>query len=157
MQVNTPVDDNQRHLLMHCEVTNRRGETSERFVDHAEFGLWQYLLKQKHHLAVSASEPCIWVPDEQCRQHDKLFAHAAFQMPVCRLTHQSYDERTGVTEKRMRFVPSADLDYVSDLLEQNFAIHREFVVLDIEAGEAISTAPARALFKERRVATYYAA
>ena len=142
---------------MHGIVTNRRGETSERFVDHAEFGLWNYLLTQKHGLTVNAHEPCVWVPEYECEQHDNLFAHASFRLPVTRLTHHCYDEHIGITEKRVRFVPSEDLDYVSQLLEAHFASDRDYVVLDIETGAAISTAPATTFFRGRPAATYCAA
>ena len=157
MQINTSSPDSQRQLLMHVIVTNHRGETSERFVDHAEFGLWRYLLTQKHSLVVSANEPCMWVPEHECRQHDNLFAHAAYRAPVTRLAHHCYDERTGITKKRVRFVPGSDVDYVSQLLEAHFASDGAYVVLDIEAGAAISTAPAQALFRGPPTEAYCAA
>ncbi len=157
MQVNTSSPDSQRQLLMHGVVTNGRGEASERFVDHAEFGLWNYLLTQKHGLTVNAHEPCVWVPENEYQQHENLFAHASFRLAVTRLTHHCYDEQIGITEKRVRFVPSEDLDLVSLLLEAHFASDRDYVVLDIEAGAAISTAPARGVLRARPAAAYCAA
>jgi len=157
MQSNTTRPNSHRQLLMHNCVTNRQGQVSARFVAHSEHSLWRFLLEAKHGLGVQTLQPCIWVPQVQCRRHDKLFAHSTYQHPVTKLTYQCFDEHTGVAEKRVRFVPTDELDCVNSLLEAHFAAHDSYVVADIEAGEALSTMPAKNWFKRSPTATYRAA
>ena len=103
MKVNTANSNGHRQLLMRCQVTNQHALTSERFVDHAEFDMWRYLVEQKHGLAVTDPSPCVWVPNNECRRHDKLFSHAAFQAAVVKLSCETYVAQTGIIQRTVRF------------------------------------------------------
>lgn len=157
MKGNTSTHSSHRQLLMRCQVTNSRGDSSERFVDHSEYDLWRFLMEQRHGLAVQAIAPCVWVPDQERRRHDRLFEHAAYHEPVQRLVFEKFDAHTGVTETQTRFVPACDTDTVVPVLEGHLVADTHAVVLDSQAGEAISTAPAKRWFRARPAAAYCAA
>ena len=157
MKGNTSAHSSHRQLLMRCRVTNRHGQASERFIDHSEFPLWRFLMEERHGLKVEELTPCVWVPEEERRRHDRLFAHAAYHEPVQRLVFEKFDAHTGVTETQTRFVPTCDMETVTPVLEGHLAADTAAVVLDIQAGEAISTAPAKRWLKARPAAAYYAA
>ena len=157
MESNTARNNGQRQLLMRCQVTNQQGDSGERFVDHAEFPLWQHLLETKHALRVTSPTPCVWVPQDECRRHDKQFSRAAYQAPVVKLTYENFDGRTGISEKKVRFALASVLDVVTPVLDEHLGGNNDYVVLETQAGEAISTAPAKGWFRGRRVAAYCAA
>ncbi len=157
MKSTTKEKDHHRQLLAHCQVRNAAGQISERFVDHSEYSLWRFLLEEKHHLNVLGQQACVWVPEEQHRRNENLFSHTAYRQSVSRVIHQCFDEPNGVTEHRVRYVPTRELDDVAAILEAHFVKQHDYSVLDIEAGAAISTAPAGSWFKERPIAAYCAA
>ena len=155
MPSNTAQNNSHRQLLMRCQVTNPQRQTGQRFVDHAEYPMWRFLLEQKHGLTVADPAACVWVPRDECRRHDKLFSHAAYQADVLKLTFEKYSARTGITEKQVRFVLAEELDKVSALLKKHLAA--DTLVMDVQAGEAISTSPAKRWFKAHPAAAYCAA
>jgi hypothetical protein len=157
MQSNTSIDNHHRQLLVYCHVTNSRGDCSERFVDHGEFGLWRFLMEQRHGLVISDAMPCVWVPQAQCRRHDNLFSHAAFHVPVNRMTFEKFDAVSGVTDTQIRWVALADADEVLPVLERHLVDTAAAVVVERQAGEAISTSPAKRKFTSRPTAAYFAA
>jgi hypothetical protein len=157
MEGNTAGNNSQRQLLMRCLVTNQQGESGERFVDHTEFPLWQHLLESKHALQISKPTPCVWVPVEECRRHDKLFSHAAYQAPVVKLTYENFDSQTGITEKKVRFALASELELITPVLDEHLGGSNDYVVLETQAGEAISTAPAKSWFRGTPAAAYCAA
>lgn len=149
-----------RQLLMQCEVVNQNGKATERYVPHEVFDLWRHLLVEKHGLTVIPGAPCVWVPDDECRRHDNLFAHARQQTTVVRLSYERFDPHTGITAKRTRFVPGADEEAVRLLLERHFAGNAEETTVHAVSGQAITTLsprPPRGYLRARRAGASRAA
>jgi hypothetical protein len=121
---------------MKCEVKNRSGERSTRYVEHAVFPLWKYLMQNRHGLKVRRATPCVWVPHDEWRKTDRVMGRAGPNERVARLSFAAHDEKTGVTERSVRFVPDSDYDQVSALLVPRLGSD-EF---DLEAGAAIAAA-----------------
>ena len=130
-----------RQLLAHCLVSNDRGETSDRFIDHDQLELWQYLLQHRHALRVSHSRPCVWIPQDQCRRQPQRLHHTAFRCAVSRLEHASYDVDSGITRRRVRFVPTEEVAHVADILQRHFGADADHGNITVTAGMAISTMP----------------
>ena len=157
MKSNTRSDSLHRQLLVYCTVTNAKGKSSERFIDHREFPLWQYLVETRHGLVVNDPLPCVWVPESQGRHHDRLFSHAHFNTPVSRLTFESFDAETGVTNTQTRWLATQSREQILPLLERHLTQDAAASVVGAEAGEAISTSPASRRSTWRSVGAYCAA
>lgn len=157
MQSSTTAKDSHRQLLMHCQVTNALGESTHRFIDFATFSLWQFYVQQKYNFTISQNFACIWVPENEMQQHQRLFEHADFLQPVTRITLENFDEQTGITQCQTRFVPTADLATVAPLLERHWLQTTNALLMASEAGGAISTTPATYTSTWRSTATSHAA
>jgi hypothetical protein len=110
-----------RHVLIRCVVQNRNRETSTRFVEHAHYRLWQYLMANKHDLIVKEGALCLWLPEEEYGKQARAFSHAGEMEPVVRLSFAHYDAMTGLCQTTQRFVPAADSDHVRALLISRLA------------------------------------
>ncbi len=157
MKSNTRSDSLHRQLLVHCTVTNANGQSSERFIEHREFPLWQYLVEKRHGLIVSHCIPCVWVPAAEGRRHDRLFSHANFNAPVLRVTFENFDADTGVTETHTRWLATQAREQILPLLERHLTAGAAASVVGEEAGEAISTSPASRRSTWRSAGAYCAA
>lgn len=105
-----------RHVLVRCVIQNRKHEASVRFVEHAHFRLWQYLMANKHDLIVKEGWLCLWLPEKEYEKQGIAFAHAGDVEAVVRLSFAHYDSMTGLCQTTQRFVPAADSDHVRALL-----------------------------------------
>lgn len=105
-----------RHLLVCCNVTNSSGEASIRYVEHSLYRLWQYMMANKHHIAVRDAAVCLWLPKDELDSHDQLFRHAGRVEEVHRVSFASYDQDSGICNTTQRFVAAADSDRVQALL-----------------------------------------
>ncbi len=157
MQSSMTANDSHRQLLMHCQVTNALGESSHRFIDFATFSLWQFYVQQKYDFTIAQTFACIWVPENEMRQHQRLFEHAEFLQPVSKITLENYDEQTGINQCQTRFVPTAELAMVEPLLERHWLQTSNALLMASEAGGAISTTPATYSSTWRSTATSRAA
>lgn len=94
-----------RQLVVHAKIKNNKGEVSQRFVDHQVFKLWQRLMIHQHDFSVLSAKPCVWIPAEESRRNDQLFAHTQFQQNVSRLTFECYNQELGITKKNCGLGP----------------------------------------------------
>lgn len=157
MQSTTTKPNSHRQMLMYCRVTNSNGETTERFVDMATFSLWQYYMQNRHGFSVTGVFPCIWLPQQQSQQHERLFEHAGFTHSVSKLTLESFDENLGINQSQTRFIATKELATVSARLEHHWLQSRDALVTTSEAGSAISTTPASYGVTSNSVAASHAA
>ena len=137
-EANIATKQSHRQLLVHAQVMNRNGHTSDRFVDSQVFDLWQFLLQNRHGFTVVSKQPCLWIPDQERRRQDQ-FDHSPYQQAVQRLTFECYDQATGITETHTRFVAEEDLDLVTDILLGHLSKDDHFTTLNNAEGEALSS------------------
>jgi len=157
MQGNTTTPNNNRELLIHCEVRNTKQDISERYVEQGEFALWCYLMVTRHGFQVTQIQPCIWIPEALSHKHTNLFSHAAFHEPITRFDFDSFDEISGVTDRQTRYVPTTELDQIESIFRQHLMPSEADTKLTKTAGAAISTTPAKLWTKTQPSATYCAA
>ncbi len=105
-----------RHVLVRCEVANRDGITSVRFIEQDHFRLWQYMMANKHDLIVQNAAPCLWLPDAEYAANAAVFDKAGACEAVTRLTFAVYDHASGLCNTMQRFVPIAETEQLSELL-----------------------------------------
>ena len=130
-----------RQLLVRCEITNRRDETSVRFVEHSLYRLWQYMMTNKHRLRVQQASLCLWLPESEWTAQSALFEHAGQFEPVHRLGIALYDEDNGFCNTMQRFVPEADSQRVRGLLLERIptdARQSGDFAMELEVGYAIA-------------------
>jgi hypothetical protein len=132
--------DSHRQLLVRCEITNRDGDPSVRFVEHGVFRLWQYMMANKHGLVVHGLAVCLWMPEQEWQAQGDLFQRAGTVEEVQRLSFAIYDRSTGLCNTMQRYVPAADADKVQGLLLQRISpevrADGDFA-MEREAGRAI--------------------
>lgn len=157
MQSTTTNLNSHRHLLMYCQVTNSRGEDSQRFVEMATFSLWRYFMQNKHGFSVVEVFPCIWLPQQQTQQHQQVFEHVGFKQSVSKLTLEAFDENLGINQSQTRFIATRDLEAVSARLESHWLQSRDALLTTSETGSAVSTTPASYGVTSNSVATSHAA
>jgi len=109
-------DVTDQHVLVRCVVQNRAQEASVRFVEHSHYRLWQYLMANKHDLAVSDGSLCLWMTDRELAGCEALYDGTGNVEPVVRLSFAQYDGVIGLCQTTQRFVPAAEAERVRDLL-----------------------------------------
>lgn len=132
--------DNHRQLLVRCEITNRDGDLSVRFVEHHLFRLWQYMMANKHGLVVHSLSVCLWLPEEEWHAQGELFQRAGTVETVHRLSFAVYDRSTGLCNTMQRFVPAGDADKVRELLLQRVSPEARAegdFAMEMESGRAV--------------------
>lgn len=132
--------DSQRQLLIRCEVTNRDGDPSVRFVEHNLFRLWQYMMANKHGLVVHGLSVSLWFPEPEWDAQDELLKSSCPVEPVHRIGLAIYDRATGLINTMQRYVPAADSELVKDLLLQRIPHEVRSdgdFVMELEAGRAV--------------------
>jgi hypothetical protein len=132
-------NESDRQLLVRCEVTNREGDPSVRFVEYGVFRLWQYMMASKHGLVVHNLGIAIWMPEQDWQAQRQLTAASVEE--VQRLSFAIYDRGTGLCNTMQRYVLSTDADQVRDLLLQRVSAEvrqaGDFAI-DVEAGRAVA-------------------
>ncbi|MFU8815761.1 MAG: hypothetical protein ACNA7W_10475 [Pseudomonadales bacterium] len=113
--------ESDRQLLVRCDVTNRDGDPSIRFVEYGVFRLWQYMMANKHGLVVHGLALSLWLPEADWLAQGSVFQSAAAVERVERLSVAVYDADTGVCNTMQRFVPRDQAARVRDLLLQRIA------------------------------------
>src|SRR5262245_16930240 len=89
-------DTSHRHILVRCNVTNRDGAASVRFVEQDHFRLWQYLMANKHGFTIADPTPCLWLPEAEFAPKAGVFGLAGQCDAVTRLTFAVYDQASGL-------------------------------------------------------------
>lgn len=130
----------ERQLLVRCEVTNRDGDPSVRFVEHNVFRLWQYMMANKHGLVVHGLSMCLWLPEQEWQAQGEVFQRSGAVESVHRISFAIYERATGLCNTMQRYVPAADADTVKDLLlqriPQEIRTEGDFA-MELEAGRAV--------------------
>ena len=133
-----PLDS--RQLLVRCEVTNRYGDPSVRFVEYGMFRLWQYMMTNKHGLVVHGLALSLWLLEDEWRTQSPVLQSAAPVEPVTRLSIAVYEAETGMCNTMQRFVPDDQVDLVRRLLLQRISPETRVAgdfAMEIEGGYAI--------------------
>ncbi len=91
-------------LVVLAAVVNRRGETSERFVDAEYFDLWRIAMRERHGLQISDWQTLLWLPLSEYRRHARLFARQGPVRDVTRLELSHFDPRDRRTHHTTRYV-----------------------------------------------------
>jgi hypothetical protein len=135
-----PLTESQRQLLVRCEVTNRDGDPSVRFVEHNVFRLWQYMMANKHGLVVHGLSVSLWLPEQEWQSQGEIFQRSGAVESVHRISFAIYERATGLCNTMQRYVPAADADKVKDLLLQRIPheirVEGDFA-MEMEAGRAV--------------------
>ena len=116
MSSNDSQQNSHRQLLVRCEVTNRSGESSVRFVEHALFRLWQYMMANKHDILVKNAELCLWLPEAEWRAQSDLFQRAGESHEVHRISFAIFEPVTGLCNTLQRFTASSDSAQLQKIL-----------------------------------------
>ena len=130
-----------RQLLVRCEIKNRHGEASVRFVEHSLYRLWQYMMANKHQLLVQRASICLWLPEAEWQAQAKLFEHAGQVEPVHRIGIALFDGDNGFCNTMQRFVAEPDSQRVRSLLLgriPNDARQSGDFAMEVEVGYAVA-------------------
>ena len=130
--------ENHRQLLIHSKVYNQAGHTSERFIDQQIFSLWECLMSHHHGFAVATQQACVWVPQAERQRHQQVFDRVKHSQAVSRLAFECYDQDSGISQTKVRFVPREEQDQLVDLLMSHLGGAQEFTTLTVAEGEALS-------------------
>jgi hypothetical protein len=132
--------ESQRQLLVRCEITNRDGDPSVRFVEHNVFRLWQYMMANKHGLVVHGLSMSLWLPEHEWLAQGEIFQRAGCVESVQRISFAIYERATGLCNTMQRYVPATDADKVKELLLQRIApdvrAEGDFA-MELETGRAV--------------------
>lgn len=129
-----------RFLLVRCEVENRSGEPSLRYVEHNQFRLWQYLMANKHGIIVRSAGMALWLPQREWQERAELFERAGPCETVMRLHLEIFDPLTGLCDVVQRFVPESDLTLVAAKLEGMLPptdLAHEQCIKTVETGQSV--------------------
>lgn len=96
-----------RYFLVRCEMLNRDGARSVRYVEHQNFRLWQYLMANKHHLQVDRASLCLWLAEAEWQQQPGYFKAAGNNEAVALLRFELFDEANAIHDRIQRFAASA--------------------------------------------------
>jgi hypothetical protein len=141
MSTSTNTAKPHRQLLVRCDVENRLGEDSVRFVEHSLYRLWQYMMANKHQLRVQQASLCLWLPESEWDAQAKLFEHAGQVEAVHRIAIALFDDEQGFCNTIQRFVPEQDSQRVRTLLLSRLPANARETgdfVMEIEAGHAVA-------------------
>jgi len=143
----TQLTDQPRHILVRCEVENRKKIRSTRFVEKAHYQLWRYMVTTKHELIVREEAVCLWMAAQEFERQKKLFTQAGGGSSgsggveaVNQIGIAIFDPNTGMCDTLQRFVPLTDSQTVSELLlkriPKNLQDSSDFA-MQVEPGFAI--------------------
>ena len=129
-----------RQLLVRCEITNRDGDPSVRFIEHNVYRLWQYMMANKHGLVVHGLALCLWLPEQDWQAQPTVFQNAAAVEGVERLSLAIYDRSTGLCNTMQRYVLTEESEKVRELLLQR--VSRQTLAdgdfaMEVESGRAV--------------------
>ncbi|NKC01025.1 MAG: hypothetical protein GKR90_21370 [Pseudomonadales bacterium] len=127
-----------RQSLVRTEVRNTKGQISTRYIDAETFELWQFFVSQNYDYQVLTQQPCVWIPDEEQRRHDQVFSHAPLNSEVTKVAIECFDHDTQLTEHKIRFVPTDELDPILERLTKHFSKPQRYATTELQAGGAIS-------------------
>lgn len=113
--------ESHRQVLVRCEVTNRDGDPSVRYVEHNVFRLWQYMMANKHGLVVHGLAISLWLPEQEWQSQGEIFQRAGNVELVHRINFAIYESGTGLCNTMQRYVPAGDADRVQALLMDRIA------------------------------------
>jgi hypothetical protein len=104
--------------MVRCRLDGSSEFAALRYVPLAEFGLWQYLMENKHHRQVSVDQVSVWVP-EDAFQWDSDFEAEDWE-PVLRVRFERAGPN-GLTRPVERFFPAESYPEAQEALLHHFA------------------------------------
>ena len=128
-----------RQILVRCAVVNGHGEMSTRYIPASEFGLWQYVMVNRHNIEVVRAAVGLWVADAELQHNDRYFDRtqggSTRLQEVDRVDLSLYDEALGMCHLVRRFADRADtsqliarlLQRLADAQPQHETCHGHFV------------------------------
>jgi|TARA_B100000315_G_scaffold259697_1_gene316743 HD-GYP domain-containing protein (c-di-GMP phosphodiesterase class II) len=127
-------------VLTKCTTTNKDGEVRPRYIDSADFHVWEYLLTHKHGFCIEEEAPYLWLSESHFGENTSTYGSSAKAQPVNRIVVSIYDESLGFSTTTERFSPSADtarqLEVLNFHLSQQ-AIQEEAIESAVIPGYAV--------------------
>lgn len=111
---NTASNGHLHPRLIRCTVHG--DQDTVRYVDLAQFRLWEYMMQHRHNLAVSGHALCLWLGEETFMRNAGPFSHAGDLVDVDRIRITVFDPDHHYLFDIQRYVPTEDSDTVSDIL-----------------------------------------
>lgn len=134
------LSESHRQVLVRCEVTNRDGDPSVRYVEHNVYRLWQYMMANKHGLVVHGLAVSLWLPEQEWQAQGEIFKRAGSVEAVHRINFAIYERITGICNTMQRYVPAGDVDQVKSLLMERISTEARAegdFAMEIDTGFAV--------------------
>ncbi len=107
--------------LIRCDVINRHNELTVRLIEFSNFKLWEYLMTHKHGARIKNLSLCLWIAEEEYRDHEGVYSRAGDAEPVNRIIVDLYDEEYGFSNAITRFVRASETEQVTGILKAHLA------------------------------------
>ena len=108
--------------LVLCFLTKKKGATKKaevRFIPHAEFELWKYVMEHQHKVTVSGEDIYLWIPQMEFERKKATFARVA-HIPVHKITLYFFLKNVGVLVPVTRFFKESDYQKVKPIFLKHF-------------------------------------
>lgn len=110
-----------RPRLLRCEVVNRSGDGSIRYVELEQFQLWQFMMRTRHGIEVRALQLGLWFDSLEYFQHAASFVHGGSAEEVTRITVSVFNPLHHYILDIDRYAPSQDSATVKEILVSHLA------------------------------------
>lgn len=137
-----------RQTLIRVSILDSAGQASSRFIDALLFDQWREQAQAKPGYEILKTQPCIWIPTNEQRRREPLFARRHQPTDVIKINMECYDAATATSEQRIRFVPAEQFDVVVNRLTDRLAHQGRYVTTEIDTGTAIVCLSHTALNRE---------
>lgn len=104
--------------LVRCELKRPGGETgSVRYVPLEIYGLWEFLMRQKHRFEVSSSVASLWIDVDE--NPEVAYGENQYER-VTEVTLLRYSEHDGMFSKVNRYFPTQECSELKNLLLRHY-------------------------------------
>lgn len=101
--------------LLGCRVLNAARESSVRYVELEQFGLWEYMMRTRHGLEVRVAQLGLWVGPSEFRANPDAFLHMGSADDVTRIAISRFNPRHNYTFEIVRYTPTAEFESVKQI------------------------------------------
>jgi len=109
--------------LVRCEIKRTgSGAGTVRYVPLEIFGLWEFLMRQKHQFEVSASVASLWIDVDE--NPEVAYGENQYER-VTEVTLLRYSEQDGMFSKVNRYFPTRECPELKNLLLRHYATVHE--------------------------------
>ena len=95
-------------VLTKCTTINKKGEERPRYIDSADFHLWEYMITHRHGFQIEEETNCLWLPEAHFGENENIYRDSGEVEPVNRIIVAIYDESLGCSTTTERFSPTSD-------------------------------------------------